>query len=177
MELRFLRRQITLLHGCPETQLGAPTAALQQFRQPILMRLSPKSRLQASAPGQLAIDVALKYKCSRNAFQYARHVPKSFPKNSSRHCAIGNRNLHPAPHQIVGGSPHPSACRGDEESELSAPYDLQDCSPPKADFCPEAPARPVTQPNRSVATMSYRQLHRWVLPLVDLRRWGAPLTQ
>src|ERR1700738_3715468 len=38
---------------------------------------------------------------------------------------------------------------------------------PKADFCPEAPTRPVTRPSRSVATMSHRQLHRWILlPLV-----------
>ena len=38
---------------------------------------------------------------------------------------------------------------------------------PKADFCPEASTRPVTRPSRSVATMSYRQLHGWILlPLV-----------
>ena len=39
--------------------------------------------------------------------------------------------------------------------------------PPKADFCPEAPAQPVAQLSRSVATMSHRQLHVWILlPLV-----------
>src|SRR6266853_30174 len=33
-------------------------------------------------------------------------------------------------------------------------------------LCPEASTRPVTQPDRSVATMSNRQLHRWnLLPL------------
>ena len=38
---------------------------------------------------------------------------------------------------------------------------------PKADFCPEASTRPVTRPSRSVATMSHRQLHGWILlPLV-----------
>ena len=38
---------------------------------------------------------------------------------------------------------------------------------PKADFCPEASSWPVTRPSRSVATMSYRQLHGWILlPLV-----------
>src|ERR1700736_4284470 len=38
---------------------------------------------------------------------------------------------------------------------------------PKADFCPEASTWPVTRPSRSVATMSYRQLHGWILlPLV-----------
>src|SRR3984893_4695991 len=31
--------------------------------------------------------------------------------------------------------------------------------PPNAGFCPEAPAQPVTQLSRSVATMSYRHLH------------------
>src|SRR5713101_3141597 len=30
--------------------------------------------------------------------------------------------------------------------------------PPKAGFCPEAPAQPVTRLSRSVATMSYRHL-------------------
>ena len=34
---------------------------------------------------------------------------------------------------------------------------------PKADFCPEASTRPVARPDRSVATMSNRQLHRWIL--------------
>jgi hypothetical protein len=34
---------------------------------------------------------------------------------------------------------------------------------PTADSCPEASTRPVTRPDRSVATMSYRQLHRWIL--------------
>src|SRR6266853_7038914 len=39
--------------------------------------------------------------------------------------------------------------------------------PPKAGFCPEAPAQPVTRLSRSVATMSYRHLHGWILlPLV-----------
>src|SRR6266852_5491893 len=37
----------------------------------------------------------------------------------------------------------------------------------KADFYPEAPTWPVTRPSRSVATMSHRQLHGWILlPLV-----------
>src|ERR1700686_2635317 len=34
---------------------------------------------------------------------------------------------------------------------------------PKADFCPEASTPPVARPDRSVATMSNRQLHRWIL--------------
>src|SRR5437899_9278564 len=33
---------------------------------------------------------------------------------------------------------------------------------PKADFCPEASTRSVPRPSRSVATMSYRQLHGWI---------------
>ena len=38
---------------------------------------------------------------------------------------------------------------------------------PKADLCPEASTRPVARPRRSVATMSHRQLHGWILlPLV-----------
>src|SRR5258707_11429160 len=38
---------------------------------------------------------------------------------------------------------------------------------PKADFCPEASAQPVTRPSRSVAITSHRQLHEWILlPLV-----------
>src|ERR1022692_170795 len=38
---------------------------------------------------------------------------------------------------------------------------------PKADFSPEASTRPVARPRRSVATMSHRQLHGWILlPLV-----------
>jgi hypothetical protein len=39
--------------------------------------------------------------------------------------------------------------------------------PPKGGLSPEASARPVARPCRSVATMSYRQLHGWnLLPLV-----------
>ena len=34
----------------------------------------------------------------------------------------------------------------------------------KADVCPEAPTQPVTRPSRSVATMSHRHLHGWILP-------------
>src|SRR6266436_7466126 len=34
---------------------------------------------------------------------------------------------------------------------------------PRADFCPEASTRSVTRPSRSVATMSYRHLHGWIL--------------
>src|SRR5579864_5512897 len=34
---------------------------------------------------------------------------------------------------------------------------------PTADSFPEASIRLVAQPNRSVATMSYRQLHGWIL--------------
>src|ERR1700682_1951562 len=38
---------------------------------------------------------------------------------------------------------------------------------PKGDFCPEAPPQPVPRLSRSVATMSHRQLHGWILlPLV-----------
>jgi hypothetical protein len=44
---------------------------------------------------------------------------------------------------------------------------------PKADPCPEASIRPVTQPNRSVASMSYRQLHRWNLPPLMTCALGA----
>jgi hypothetical protein len=36
--------------------------------------------------------------------------------------------------------------------------------PPKSGLCHEAPARPVTRPNRSSATKAYRQLLAWVLP-------------
>jgi len=34
----------------------------------------------------------------------------------------------------------------------------------RVDLCPEASTRPVARPSRSVASMSYRQLHRWNLP-------------
>src|SRR5438067_12174902 len=38
-------------------------------------------------------------------------------------------------------------------SKLHSRYGLQDCSPPKADSCSEAPTRSVSRPSRSVATM------------------------
>src|ERR1022692_1005450 len=44
---------------------------------------------------------------------------------------------------------------------------------PTADSCPEASTRPVTRPDRSVATMSYRQLHRWILLPPVICAFGA----
>src|ERR1035441_10589688 len=44
---------------------------------------------------------------------------------------------------------------------------------PKADSCPEASTRPVAQPDRSVATISNRQLHRWILPPLMICAVGA----
>jgi len=45
--------------------------------------------------------------------------------------------------------------------------------PPKGGLCPEASAQPVTRPSRSVATMSYRQLHGWILPPLVICAVGA----
>ena len=44
---------------------------------------------------------------------------------------------------------------------------------PTADSCPEASIQPVAQPNRSVATMSHRQLHRWILLPLTICPVGA----
>jgi hypothetical protein len=44
---------------------------------------------------------------------------------------------------------------------------------PQADSCPEASTRPVTRPDRSVATMSHRQLHRWILLPLAICAVGA----
>src|ERR1019366_4201790 len=44
---------------------------------------------------------------------------------------------------------------------------------PQADSCPEASTRPVTRPDRSVATMSNRQLHRWILLPLAICAVGA----
>jgi hypothetical protein len=43
----------------------------------------------------------------------------------------------------------------------------------KADFYPEAPTWPVTRPSRSVATMSHRQLHGWILLPLAICAVGA----
>src|SRR6266436_7574682 len=47
----------------------------------------------------------------------------------------------------------------------------------KADLCPEASARPVAQPSRSVAITSYRQLHEWILLPLVICAIGALLTK
>jgi len=48
--------------------------------------------------------------------------------------------------------------------KLHSRYGLQSCSPTLRGLCHEAPARLVTQPNRSSAIKAYRQLLAWVLP-------------
>ena len=45
--------------------------------------------------------------------------------------------------------------------------------PPKDGLCHEAPAQPVTQPNRSSATGANRQLSGWLLPPLVTRALGA----
>jgi hypothetical protein len=45
--------------------------------------------------------------------------------------------------------------------------------PPKGGLSPEASTRPVARPRRSVATMSHRQLHGWILLPLVICAFGA----
>src|SRR5260370_272000 len=64
--------------------------------------------------------------------------------------------------RLTGGSASTTSLSGSAQASLALrPARL--LARPKADSCPEASTRPVTRPSRSVATMSYRQLHGWIL--------------
>src|SRR5438034_10693977 len=52
-------------------------------------------------------------------------------------------------------------------------YGPLNCSTAQGDLCHEAPAQPVTQPNRSSATGANRQLSGWLLPPLVTRALGA----
>src|ERR1700751_5011877 len=60
--------------------------------------------------------------------------------------------------RLTGGSASTTSLSRPAQASLALrPTEL--LARPKADFGPEASIRPVTQPNRSVAITSYRQLH------------------
>src|SRR5271167_2206259 len=71
----------------------------------------------------------------------------------------------PCPHglpRLTGGSASTTSLSGPAQASLALrPARL--LARPRADFCPEASTRSVTRPSRSVATMSNRQLHVWIL--------------
>src|SRR5713101_8731784 len=68
--------------------------------------------------------------------------------------------------RLTGGSASTTSLSEPAQASLTL-RPARSLARPKADFCPEASARPVTRPSRSVATTSYRQLHGWnLLPLV-----------
>jgi hypothetical protein len=56
---------------------------------------------------------------------------------------------------------------------LHSRYGLSDCSTAQGGLCHEASVQPVTRPNRSSATRSYRQLPGWFLPPLVNRAVGA----
>src|ERR1700684_3914233 len=71
----------------------------------------------------------------------------------------------PCPHglpRLTGGSASTTSLSGPAQASLALrPAGL--LARPTADFFPEASTRPVARPRRSVATMSHRQLHGWIL--------------
>ena len=68
--------------------------------------------------------------------------------------------------RLTGGSASTSFTFGSAQASLAL-RPARSLARPKVDLCPEAPTQPVTRLGRSVATMSYRQLHGWILlPLV-----------
>src|ERR1035438_3714544 len=68
--------------------------------------------------------------------------------------------------RFTGGSASTPSLSGPAQASLAL-RPARSLARPKADLCPEAPTQPVTRLGRSVATMSYRQLHGWILlPLV-----------
>jgi hypothetical protein len=69
-----------------------------------------------------------------------------------------------------GGSA--SAVRLSRPAQTSR-YGPLDCSTAQGGLCHEAPAQPVTQPNRSSATGANRQLSGWLLPPLVTRAFGA----
>src|SRR5207302_2603655 len=56
---------------------------------------------------------------------------------------------------------------------LHSRYGPLNCSTAQGGLCHEAPAQPVTQPNRSSATGANRQLSGWLLPPLVTRALGA----
>src|ERR1700694_664385 len=74
--------------------------------------------------------------------------------------------------RLTGGAASTTSLSGPAQASLALrPARL--LARPKADFCPEASTRPVTRPRRSVATMSYRQIHGWILPPLVICAVGA----
>src|ERR1700688_3859532 len=65
--------------------------------------------------------------------------------------------------RLTGGSASTTSLSRPAQASLAL-RPARSLARPMADFCPEASARPVAQPVRSVASMSHRQLHRWNLP-------------
>ena len=59
---------------------------------------------------------------------------------------------------------------------LHSRYGPLNCSTAQGGLCHEAPAQPVTQPNRSSATGANRQLSGWLLPPLVTRALGAHST-
>src|SRR5207244_10638207 len=57
--------------------------------------------------------------------------------------------------------------------KLHSRYGPLNCSTAQGGLCHEAPAQPVTQPNRSSATGANRQLSGWLLPPLVTRAFGA----
>jgi hypothetical protein len=57
--------------------------------------------------------------------------------------------------------------------KLHSRYGPLNCSTAQGGLCHEAPAQPVTQPNRSSATGANRQLSGWLLPPLVTRALGA----
>src|SRR5580704_7788669 len=64
--------------------------------------------------------------------------------------------------RLTGGSASTTSLSRPAQASLAL-RPARSLARPEADVCPEASARPVTQPRCSVATMSHRQLHGWIL--------------
>src|SRR5450759_1967941 len=60
--------------------------------------------------------------------------------------------------RLTGGSASTTSLSRPAQASLAL-RPARSLARPKADFCPEASAQPVTRLSRSVATMSHRQLH------------------
>src|ERR1700686_489174 len=60
--------------------------------------------------------------------------------------------------RLTGGSASTTSLSRPAQASLAL-RPARSLARPKAEFCPEVSTRPVARPRRSVATMSYRQLH------------------
>src|ERR1700736_5765251 len=74
--------------------------------------------------------------------------------------------------RLTGGSASTTSLSEPAQASLAL-RPARSLARPKADFCPEASAWPVTRPSRSVATTSYRQLHEWILLPLAICAVGA----